>query len=55
MRQDNDYWEAYRRWLELKPVYIDAEHRLTRAEAHERTTANTSDGSLPPLDRFPAE
>jgi hypothetical protein len=36
MKQDEDYWEAYRRWLELEPVEIDAENRLTREDAHER-------------------
>jgi hypothetical protein len=36
MRQTDDYQEAYRRWRELKPMDIDAEHRLTREEAHAR-------------------
>ena len=36
MRQSDDYQEAYRRWQELKPTDIDAEHRLTREEAHVR-------------------
>ena len=33
MRQSDDsYWQ----WQELKPMDIDAEHRLTREEAHAR-------------------
>ena len=36
MRKSDDYQEAYRRWRELKPMDIDAEHRLTREEAHAR-------------------
>jgi len=36
MRQSDDYQEAYRRWQELKPMNLDAEHRLTREEAHAR-------------------
>ena len=39
MRQNAEYWEAYRRWLELKAMDIDAEHRLTREEAHDRVSA----------------
>jgi hypothetical protein len=30
------YQEAYRQWRELKPMDIDADHRMTREEAHER-------------------
>ena len=36
MRQTDDYQEAHRRWQALKPMDIDAEHRLTRDEAHAR-------------------
>ena len=36
MRQTDDYQEAYRRWKALKPMEIDAQHRLTRDEAHAR-------------------
>jgi hypothetical protein len=36
MRHSDDYQEAYRRWQELKPMDVDAEHRLTREEAHAR-------------------
>jgi hypothetical protein len=36
MRQTDDYQEAYRQWRELKPMDIDAEHRLSREDAHAR-------------------
>jgi hypothetical protein len=36
MRQTDDYQEAYRRWQALKPMDLDAEHRLTRDDAHAR-------------------
>lgn len=36
MRQTDDYQEAYRRWQELRPMGINAEHRLTREDAHAR-------------------
>lgn len=36
MRQSDEYWKAYERWKELTPLPLDAEHRLSRDEAHER-------------------
>jgi hypothetical protein len=36
MRHSDDYQEAYEKWRELKPMDFDAEHRLTREEAHAR-------------------
>lgn len=36
MRQSDDYQEAYHRWQSLKPMDIDAEHRLSREDAHAR-------------------
>jgi hypothetical protein len=30
------YQEAYRQWREIKPMGLDADHRMTREEAHER-------------------
>jgi hypothetical protein len=36
MRQTDDYQEAYHRWQALKPMDIDAEHRLTREDANAR-------------------
>jgi hypothetical protein len=36
MRQTDDFQEAYRRWQNLEPVDIDAEHRLSREDAHAR-------------------
>ncbi len=37
MRTSDEYWRAYRRWKRTPSVRgIDAAHRLTRAEAHER-------------------
>ena len=36
MRQTDDYQKAYRRWKKLKPMDIDAEHRLSREQAHAR-------------------
>jgi hypothetical protein len=36
MRQTDDYQEAYRRWQNLQPMDIDAEHRLSREDAHAR-------------------
>ena len=36
MRQTDDYQEAYRMWQEIKPADIDAQHRMTREDAHAR-------------------
>ncbi len=36
MRQTDDYQDAYRLWQSLKPMDIDAEHRLSREDAHAR-------------------
>jgi len=37
MRLSDDYWRAYRRWRRIGPIKgIDAAHRLTREQAHER-------------------
>jgi hypothetical protein len=36
MQQTDDYQDAYRRWQELKPMDIDAAHRLTREDANAR-------------------
>lgn len=37
MRQTDEYWLAYERWKKIKPIPgIDAAHRMTREEAHER-------------------
>jgi hypothetical protein len=36
MKQDDDYQDAYRRWLEMEPMDIDARNRLSRDEAHAR-------------------
>jgi len=36
MRQSDEYWKAYHRWKELAPLDLDAGHRLTRDESHER-------------------
>jgi hypothetical protein len=36
MRHSDDYREAYRQWREIKPMGLDANHRMTREEAHER-------------------
>ncbi len=33
MRQTDDYQEAYHRWQSIKPMEIDAEHRLSREDA----------------------
>ena len=37
MRQTDEYWAAYEKFKRIKPIPgIDAAHRLTREEAHER-------------------
>jgi hypothetical protein len=36
MMQSDDYQEAWRRWRKLKPLDLDAGHRLTREDAHAR-------------------
>ena len=36
MRQTDDYREAYLRWQNIQPADIDAEHRLSREDAHAR-------------------
>jgi hypothetical protein len=36
MRQNADYWEAYRRWSEIPLMDLDARHRWTRERAHVR-------------------
>jgi hypothetical protein len=36
MRQTDDYQDAYRLWQSLEPMDIDAEHRLSREDAHAR-------------------
>jgi hypothetical protein len=36
MQQTDDYQDAYCRWQELKPMDIDAAHRLTREDANAR-------------------
>lgn len=37
MRMSDQYWEAYRQWKKLGSIKgIDAAHRLSREEAHER-------------------
>jgi hypothetical protein len=36
MRQTDDYQDAWRLWQSLKPMDIDAEHRLSREDAHAR-------------------
>jgi len=37
MRKTDEYWAAFERWKKIKPIPgIDAAHRMTREEAHER-------------------
>lgn len=36
MQHTDDYQDAWRRWQRLKPVDLDAEHRLSRDDAHAR-------------------
>jgi len=37
MRLTDEYWRAYRRWKKIPSLPgIDAAHRLSREEAHER-------------------
>jgi len=36
MRHTDDYQKAYRQWKKLKPMDLDAEHRLSREQAHAR-------------------
>jgi hypothetical protein len=36
MHQDDDYVDAYRQWKKLAPMKLDADHRLSRDDAHSR-------------------
>lgn len=36
MRKSDDYGDAFERWKKLKPMDLDAAHRLTRDEANSR-------------------
>lgn len=37
MRQSDEYWKAYAKWKQIKPITgIDAAHRLTREDANAR-------------------
>jgi len=37
MRLTDEYWAAFEKWKKIKPIPgIDAAHRMTRDEAHER-------------------
>jgi hypothetical protein len=35
-RRSAEYWAAFEEWKKIKAFDIDAEHRMTREEAHER-------------------